>query len=160
MRKTVNCQPGFSLVEIILYIALVSIFILVLTDIFSAILNTKTESEATSAVEQDSRFILARLNYDIYRANSITNPASPGQTSIGTLTIASPSLTYSLSNDNLTLNGTNINSSETIISNLSFKKMGNLGGRETITVMFTITSKTQRPSGPETKTFKTTIGRR
>jgi len=164
---------GFTLVEIILYMTLVSIFILTLTDIFTAILDVKTESEATSSVEQDGRFILARMAYDIHGipANWTVNPPNAlGDTSNSLRWIlTSPccfSATYSLNNGNLQLAypagfGTyNLNSSETTVSNLSFTKRGNTGGKETITAQFTITSKTQRPQGPETRTFNTTIERR
>lgn len=158
---TLSPKSGFTLVEIILYMALVTIFTLTLTDIFVAILDVKTESEATSAVEQDGRFILARLAYDINRATTITNPLNLGDsTSSLTITVSVDTYDYSLNNGNLQINSNNLNSSETSISNLQFTKMGNIGGKETISVQFTITSKTQRPSGPETRNFNTTIGRR
>ena len=169
MKKTVNCQlsivnchPGFTLVEIILYMTLVSIFILVLTDIFAAILNVRTESEATSSVEQDARFILARFAYDINRASAIPTPANLGDSNPTLTFTAGSTYTYAISGIDLQLNGTSLNSSETKVSSLSFKKMGNSGSgnKETISIQFTLTSKTQRPSGPQTKTFNTTIGRR
>lgn len=158
-------RPAFTLVELMLYVALVSIFILTLTDIFVAILNTKVESEATNAVEQDSRFIIARLSYDIRRATQITTPANPGDTPTTTLTSIAgvpPSYSYTLDTANgiLKLDGVPLNSSETKISGLSFQKLGNVGGKETITVQFTITSQTTPSGGAETKTYKTTIGRR
>lgn len=156
---------GFTLVEFLLYMALLSIFLLTLTDLFTAILNVRLESEATSTVEQDGRFILARLAYDIPQASSITTPLSLGSTaSTLQMTISATTYTYALSGSDLNLTigaSTNkLNGSETSISGLSFKKLGNAGGKETISIQFTLSSKTQRPSGPEIRTFTTTIGRR
>ncbi len=158
-------QAGFTLVEIILYMALVAIFIITLTDIFVSILDIRTESEATSAVEQDGRFILSRLHYDIPRSTSIINPANLGDTSDTLeLDIEGITHTYSLVTNNLELeDGTgtfNVNSSEATVSVINFQKIGNVGGKETIRIQFDIESVTQRPSGPETRSFTTTVGRR
>ena len=158
-------RPGVTLVELLIYMALVAIFLITLTDIFASILNVRTESEATSSVDEDSRFILARLNYDINRAQSITTPASLGNSTPNlVIVISGINYTYSLNTNNLelinNLGTNNLNSSETQVSGLSFQKIGNAGGKDTVKIQFTITSKTQRPAGPETKTFNTTVGRR
>src|SRR3989344_6072674 len=69
--NNLKTRKGFTLVEIILYMALLAVFLIVLTDIFVSILDIQTESEATSSVEQDSRALLARFNFDIANADSI-----------------------------------------------------------------------------------------
>src|SRR4030042_5852170 len=71
-------QKGFTLVEILLYMGLLAILLVVLTEILVSILAVKIEFEATSSVEQDSRFLLSRLFYDINRASAITTPGSIG----------------------------------------------------------------------------------
>src|SRR3990172_1905169 len=73
-------RTGFTLIEIIIYMALLSIFLLTLTDIFVSILDVQLESDATSAVEQDGRFILSRISYYIPRATDISTPPQIGQT--------------------------------------------------------------------------------
>src|SRR4030043_150732 len=73
-------QKGFTLVEILLYMGLLAILLVVLTEILVSILAVKTESEATSSVEQDSRFILSRMAYDISCATEINTPPQIGQT--------------------------------------------------------------------------------
>lgn len=157
-------QKGFTLVEIILYMALLSIFLIVLTDIFVSILDVRRESEATSAVEQDGRYILNRFMYDIPRASSVTTPASLGGSgSTLAIVIGGTNYTYSLSGGNLQLNdGTinNLNSSGTSLSDISFQRIGNSGGKDTIKIQFTLTSVTTRPKGSEVRTFQTTVGRR
>ena len=158
-------KPGFTLVELLIYMALLSIFLITLTGIFVNIMEVQLESDATSAVDQDGRFILSRLAYDINRANSISIPPQIGQTRSNLrMDIGGETYEYSESAGSLQLRnnfGTDIiNGSDTTVSNISFQKIGNAGGKETIKIQFTITSTTQRPSGPETKTFTTTIGLR
>ena len=151
--------------ETIIYFGLLSIFLLVLTDLFVTLLELHTESTATSAVVQDSRFILARLEYDVTRASSIITPANLGATS-GALSvlIGGVTTTYALSDGNFQLTnnwGTdNLNSSETTITSSSFQRLGNSGGKDTIKLYLLINSLTPAGAAPETRTLQTTIGRR
>lgn len=158
-------QRGFTLVELILYMGLLSIFLVVLTDIFVSIFDIKTESEATSAVEQDGRYILSRLSYDLRRADAVNIPLNIGQTTDNlVLSVGATSYSYQESGGNLVINDgqpDNLNSSETRISAApTFERVGNPGGKETIKLEFTIESRTQRDSGPETRTYQMSIGRR
>src|SRR3990167_8822134 len=99
---TTDYKRGFTLIEIIIYMALLSIFLLTLTDIFVSILDVQLESDATSAVEQDGRFLLSRLAYDINRANAITIPGAIGSSSNSLeMTIAADTYTYTLSGSDL-----------------------------------------------------------
>ena len=166
---TTDYKRGFTLIEIIIYMALLSIFLLTLTDIFVSILDVQLESDATSAVEQDGRFLLSRLAYDINRASAITTPGAIGSSSNTlVMTIGTDTYTYLLSGNNFQLRvnaGTpdNLNSSESAISSPTFQKIANsaVGGtKETIRINFTVSSVTQRTQGPEVRNFQTTVGRR
>lgn len=160
-----NSSRGFTIVEMLLYMGLLSIFLMVLTDLFVNILDVKSEAEATSSVEQDSRYILARLSYEINQATSISQPASIGGSG-GTLVmlVGGNTFTYTINGTNLQLSnnlGTNnLNSSGSTVSNLSFQRIGNSGGKDTIKVSYTLNSTTERVGGNEIRTFTTTIGRR
>jgi type II secretory pathway pseudopilin PulG len=158
-------NKGFTLVELLLYMALMTIFFGVLTNLFVATLDVKKESEATSAVEMDGKYILTRFGYDINRASAIGTPGTLGQTTSNmVLTIGGVTQTYALSSGNLTLtvNGqtANLNGSETTISGLSFQRLGNSGGEPDIQIKFTATSTTKRPKGPEVRNYQTTVGLR
>ena len=161
-------RAGFTLIEIIIYMALLSIFLLTLTDIFVSILDVQLESDATSAVEQDGRYILSRMAYDIPRAESIETPPQIGFTRSNLrMTIGVEPYEYAETGGNLQiindLGTNNLNSSETVISNLSFQRIANSAvpdTKDTIKIQFTITSKTVRTGGPETRIFQTTVGRR
>lgn len=158
-------KPGFTIVEILIFFGLTSIFLTVITDLFVSIFDVKRESEATSAVEQDGRFILSRLIYDISRASAITTPSSMGATSNSlVLTIGGSANTYALTGGDLNLtNGAGVNSlnsSETSVSAITFQRIGNEVTNETVRVNFTVESTTQRNSGSEVRSYQTTVGRR
>ncbi|OGD85669.1 hypothetical protein A2164_03085 [Candidatus Curtissbacteria bacterium RBG_13_35_7] len=158
-------HQGFTLVELIIYMGLLGIFLIILTDIFVSMLNVKGKTEAVSYVEQDGRFILSRFGYDIPQASSITIPQNLGESGNSLVMVVNGSTyTYSLVSNNLQLNNgsttENLNSSETEITAITFQKIGNSGGKNTVKIQFTIESITQTTTGAETKTFTTTIGRR
>lgn len=158
-------KRGFTLIELIIYMGILSTIMIVLTDIFVAVLQSRTESEATSAVEQDSRFIISRLSYDIARSSSITNPAGLGTSSNSlTLVIGSENFNYSLSGTDFQLTnntGTNdLNGAETKVDSINFTKIGNPSGKETIQLQLIISSSAVKTGGAETRTYQTTIGRR
>lgn len=165
LKKIKMGEKGSTLIEMLLYMGLLSILLVILTDIFISILDVRLESESTSQVEQDGRFILSRLSYDLNRAEAISSPANLGDTANSLLlTVGGVTYNYTLSGGNLQLNNgstaDNLNGSETNLSNITFQKLGNSGGKETVDIQFTINSVTQRAQGSESRTFQTTVGRR
>ncbi len=159
MKKN-NHQKGFTLVEFLIYMGLLSLLVYVMSSLFSATLDTKLESEATSHVDQDTQYILARLTYDMHQATAITNGTSGStlQLTEGT------AFTYTLDgNGNIQLNdGTNtnqINSGDTKITGLTFQHIGAGASTDSVKVQFIITSRTQRFGGQqEMRTIDTTLG--
>jgi len=161
-------QKGFTIVELILYMSILSVLLSVLSAIFAMAVDVQLESQSTSAVEQDKNFILARLSYDMLRAGNIIIPATQGaQEPNFQIVIDGVNYTYSKdANENLVVNvsGTEerLNSYDSSISDLSIKRLGNPGKIEdTLKISFTITSKTQRVGvGPESRDFETTLSLR
>lgn len=158
-------QRGFTIVELLLAMALMGGFMITLTTIFSSVLTVQSESQATSSVSHDGRFILARLSYDIQRAESVNTPPTLGATRTQLdIDIGGVSNNYSVSNGNLELNNNNgtgnLNGSETTVSNFSVTLLGNSGDKETVRVTFTVTSVAQDNAGQRSQTFTTTVGRR
>jgi hypothetical protein len=158
-------KNGFMLMELIVYIAVFTIFMYITTAIFTSVLAVQVESDTTSVVQQDARFITERLTYDIHRASSITTPNSAGEESSSLeLLISGQVYTYALNNGNLEItdnNGTySLNTDETIFSNLSFLRLGNIGGNHSIVVDFSLESKFARTSGVEKINIHTAISTR
>src|SRR3989344_4351467 len=99
-----NSSKGFTLIETIIYMALLAIFLLTLTDILVSVLDVQLESQATSAVDIDSRFINSRLSFDVLRTSAITTPANLGDVSNSlVMTIGGSQYTYSLFGGNMVL---------------------------------------------------------
>ncbi len=152
-------KSGFTIVELILYMGLFSIFITVLTSIFISILDVQTKSESTSSVQQDSRFLFSRMIYDIHRASTINTPASAGQTSQSlTLVIGGSTYTYALTGEALTLTVDGVTESlsgyATQVSGFSVTRIGNPTGKHTLSLNMTVTDQT------ESKSYQITVGLR
>lgn len=144
--------------------ALMGMFMLVITDIVTISLDVQAESRATSSVAKDSRFILARLDYDISRSTAINLPTITGESGSGLeLTIDSATYTYTETGGVLSLNTGSgpeaLNSSDTILSNLVFQRLGDTSSQN-IKVSFDLTSVNQTDQGQETRSFTSTFGRR
>ncbi len=160
-----NSRRGFTLIELIMSMGIMALLIGVFTGIFGSIVDTSLDSNATSGVDQDGRFIIARLGYDMQRATQIVTPATPGSITSNTLTIKINSIDYTYSLDGsgnvqLTDNiGSNsLNSNTTQVSNLTFQRLGIGDTTDTVQVKFTLTSRIKESKGQETKSFQTTIG--
>lgn len=167
MKK--ECPPagrqGFTIVELLIYSGILVTFLYVMTSMFTAILDTKLESETASAIVQDGQYLFSRLAYDIERADTLVTPAAlGGQSSALALRIGGVEYMYAVSGGNLELTndiGTfPLTSFGTNISNLSFRRYGNVDGKHSVRIVFTLTSTTQRPGGADVRDFETTIGMR
>ena len=166
MKYKINKSiAGFSLVEILVYMSLMSIFLIVLLSIFIAALNTRLSSESTSVISQDSRYILSKLSYDINNADSIIYPDLGLSNTSLQLSASGSANTYSLSNGNLvkTVDGVsmNLNGIDTQIDSISFKNIGNTEGKSTIQIVYTVKSKIIVQGGQtQSQTVNTTVGTR
>lgn len=166
-RIGIYSQKGVTVVELLLYMALLSILLTVLTSIFMSALDVQLESNATSSVEQDGNYILARLAYDIHRAQSVNIPPINGATD-NNFQIVIDGVNYSYTvdvNGNLILTNNiganNLNSYGTRISAFSIQRFGNAGGIEnTLKINFTLVSRTEKKSGFETRNFQTNLSLR
>lgn len=160
-----QAQQGFTLIELIIYMGIVSIFMVVLTDILFAVLNVRLSSESTSQVAQDGRYIYTRLIYDINHASSVSIPLNLGDSS-STLSASIGGILYSytLSNGNLILSAPGssdqLNSVDTTVSDLSFKRIGNPAGKSTFQIAFTVNSKIITKGKTDQEVFQTTAGLR
>jgi type II secretory pathway pseudopilin PulG len=158
-------QAGFTLTELLLYMGLLIILITILSQVFVSILDVQLESKSTSSVELDGKYIITKLIHDMQSmqtnppvSDSIVTPSTPGEiTNTLNFKVNSINYIYSLNSGNLELNSNNLNSVDTTVSALQFTRIGAGTNKDTIRVNFTLTSKTKRNSGPETRNYQTTI---
>lgn len=161
----VDGRKGFTIVELLLYMGLLAFVLLILTQMLISVLNVRLESSASSGIQIEGNYLLSKFYYDINQATSIDLPATPGAQTTNLMIIKDGiSNSYSESSGKLILTnnfGTNeLNSFHSNISNLSFLRLGKVGGKNTVTVSFTLTSTTQRETGPEIRNFQTSVGLR
>lgn len=157
-------SAGYTLVELIIYFALVSLLFIQLTSLFITVLDAKKDTQALSSVERDGQFIYSRMLYDIARADALLEPASLGETSNRIrLTIDGQEYIYEISGSILTLSiggSPSLLHTRTQASEFSATRLGKVGGLHTVKLQFRITSPIQENRGPENKLYQTTIGLR
>lgn len=158
---------GFTIIELVLYMGILSILLTVLSALFATIINVQLESKSTSGVDQTGRYIIAKLLFDTKSMSEVTLPAFPGEESTA-LQIQRNSIhyTYSLdSNNNLRIKNDNtgeenvLNSMDTQVTGLNFLRVGSGGNNDTVQVTFTVSSRIMQPKGQESRAFRTTLGR-
>lgn len=157
-----NNNQGTTIVELTLYMGLLSIFIIIFFDLFTQIISTQTRSTAVSLIQTNGNYLLTKLTRDINQADSIIYPINLGSSaSTMTLKIGGTDASYLLSNGRLILTdntGTyNLNDSNTTITDFSVIKLGNLTGKPGLKLSFTITSNIVDNSNIKSKNFNTFV---
>lgn len=165
IKKIYNSKSGFTLVELAIYMGISMVILLTLTELLVAIVNTKLTTQATTGIGQDGRYIYTRFIYDVNRADSVSTPASLGDTSNSlVLTINGTQYSYGILNGNLILTdpqgSDRLNGIDTQISNLTFKRIGNINGKHTFRISYVITSRVVDKGAANTESFQTTAGLR
>lgn len=160
-----NKQAGFTLVELLIYMGLLTVLILIFTEIFTAIIDNQLSSKNTSNVADDGRYIYSRFIYDVERAASVSAPTTFGSSSATLqLLINSQNYTYSLQNNNLVVTDPSgsyaLNGEGSTVSNLLFTKVGTSSAKDTIRINFTIAGIVTTRGISDQQTFQTTAGLR
>ena len=73
-------KKAMTVIELLVFMGILSVFLVILTQIFQQSLDVQLESSASSSVNLTGNFLLHRLEYDIRRASAITTPGAAGQT--------------------------------------------------------------------------------
>ena len=125
---------GFSLLEILIYIAVIAVVTSAIGGIFLSVANGQARADAMAEVNSNLRFALDKINQDISAASAITTPALAGDTSATlALTSGASQITYCIVDNQLRRGAGGIcdGSSELItsqqvkINNLTFTRLEN-----------------------------------
>lgn len=158
-------SSGFTLVEMLIYLNLLSVLLLFISRIFLTTLDVQVRSQSASSVQIDDQYVLSRLQYDIYRADAILTPANIGDVA-GSLvmSIGGDTYTYGLSGGQLQLTTASgveqVTSARTTMSSFTVERQGNIGGVPTLTVQYEITSVFSEDGTPETRATSVVLGNR
>lgn len=151
---------GFTMIEMLLCMGIFSILLIVLLQIFTAILSVHAQSQTTSSIDQEGNYLLSRLSYDIHQADTVISPglgASAQELQID-------GKTYKLIGDNLMVadatGSTQLNGADVKVAmdNNSFTTLGKPSGKLSVKINITLTSKVTRVGGLKSiRTFETTV---
>lgn len=76
LYSTKQTEQGFSLIELVIYIGLVSIMLLALTSFITLLLNSRGRNQAIAEVEQQGVAVLQLLTQTTRNASAIITPAA------------------------------------------------------------------------------------
>jgi len=161
MKKglALSLSKGFTIVELLLYMALFSVLITIVSNIFMDTMQLQLQSQSTSVVTQNMDYIFARFGYDIYKASGITTPASAGQSGpVLTINISGQSYTYSLSGSNLILTtpagSFTLNTPDVSVTAFTATHLDGFSAKPNIHIGLTLTSNiVPLGRGPETVSY-------
>jgi prepilin-type N-terminal cleavage/methylation domain-containing protein len=162
----INKKSGFTLVELLIVMGVMSILMVILFQVFGSILTMKLRSEATTAVAQDSRYLLTRLTYDISRASNITLPTALSSGSSLGLLIQGSTYLYELDGVTLTLSidgaaAEAVTSIGSKITSLNFTHFADMGTKKSVQINLTIAPTIIQPGGiTGERLLTTTVGTR
>ncbi len=122
-------REGFSLFELLIYIALIAIVTIIIISTFLSITRGSGQSQARSEVNAALRFALQRMEQDLKFAKSVTTPATANSTSTNLVLVASgTTVTYSVTGGNLQRQSTTtdvLNSSNVVFGAPLFARLEN-----------------------------------
>jgi len=163
-------QTGASLIELIIYFALLGIVLIIAVDIMLRTGEFSLEASTKNDLQDDARYVINRLTYDIHRAENVVIPVNLGDSEpLLRLTINGNDYIYRQRSQTLDLQRQQVGVPDWIYltSNLvtapvdmTFTRVGNTGGNPTIKITFTLRSTTVPKGGPKQKTFETVVGTR
>ncbi len=166
-------QKGFTLIELILYVGLTAILLTSMSQVFLAVVGIRLESQNTTSVQQDGRYIIARMTYDIRRAKSIVTPEL-GQTLSGmALVIEEDGVdvlhTYAVSGDGDVMlasgsSSAQLNSAGARVAELFITRLGNSGSisdaNDTLKIALTLEDVSEVNAGAQRLELQSTVGLR
>lgn len=137
---------GFTLIEMLLYLALMSIVITAASVILNVLIASRLKSQAISEVEQQGVQVLQMITQSIRNSDAVNSPvmgANAASISLDVYTLGDDPTVYDLSTGELRITegaGSPIplNSSKTVISNLLFENVSRASTPGTIRIKFDI----------------------
>lgn len=161
-------EKGTTLIELLLYIGLISLLLTVAVNLFLDLGEFNLAATSQQNINNEANLIVARLTYDIHQATSISSPANLGDSSsVLIFNAGTDTHTYSLTSGNLQYQSTSsatqsasVNSNRVSVTALSFSRVGNPNGKPTIEVNFTLQNSQPTKQGSLSGTFDTVVGQR
>lgn len=150
-RKIIDNKRAFTLVEVLLYMSIVSVLILIMSAFLFLLLQGKTKFSIISEVNDQGLRATQTIAQTIREANSITLPAQGANGQVLTLAMtdgAKDPTVIDSGGTNLQIKEglgatTPITNSRVVVSNLSFTNVSRPNSPGTVMVQFTISADNQ-----------------
>ncbi|MEX0895517.1 MAG: prepilin-type N-terminal cleavage/methylation domain-containing protein [Patescibacteria group bacterium] len=163
LTATTN-KSGFTLVELLLYFALVSILLVTVGSMFISIMEGRSTISSVTSLDRDGQFISMRLQYDLRRADSVQVPELSGESSaVLELAIDGQTITYQETNGQLLLTQAGESAvlhDQTIVDMFQVTRMGSADQTPLIQVRLELRSVIEEQTGPRSRIFETSVGLR
>jgi len=129
-------NKGFTLIEVLIYIAIIGIVITSFVTFALSIGNSRSQTYVVQEVHANARTALDLISQKIRSADDVVSPTEGNSES--SLELSNPNLTFSVSNGVLNIGSTAITSDEVNVSSVSFTNLAPLGERDNIRVQMTV----------------------
>jgi Tfp pilus assembly protein PilW len=80
-----KAKNGFTLVELILYIALAAVILLATTELLGLVLTSRIKNQTIAEIEQEGSRVLNIISFEIRNSDAVTGPPPAGSNSTLTL---------------------------------------------------------------------------
>lgn len=139
--NNVTIKKGFTLIETIIYMGLLAVILLIVTNLLIASSSFSQEETARLEIQKNGRFAVERIIRDLQASQTISIPSDSIPT--GNLVISNPEqITYNISNNRLvrvdSTSTENVTDNQVKIDSLSFSRIENPGGNTTIKIDLTV----------------------
>lgn len=157
-------RNGFTLVEMLIAISIFTVIVVAFIGILTVVTQVQVQSSSSSAVNQESQFLLQKLQYYVQAASIIDIPTST-PTSTLKFDVASSSLDPSyitLASGTVYLQQAGgplqpLTSNRVTVSNLSFTRQANPPGHDSVSISYTINYNTSNLAQAFSQLFQTSI---
>jgi len=129
-------SKGFTLIEVLIYIAIIGIVITSFITFAMSIGSSRTKTYVVQEVHANARVALDLISQKITLADDVVSPAEGNSGS--SLELDNPDITFSVNNGVLKIDDTAITSDEVNVFSLSFTNLAPSGERDNIRVQMTV----------------------
>ena len=145
--KKMMCRSGFTLMELALYIAILAVMTIVVSNTFLILNKGGVNVEAKSELNSNFHFVIEKIKRDVSSATAISSPAGAGANStLLEVTVGGQLIKYTVSNNRVGRQSNNlpieyVSSDSVNITNLNFLRLENINtylGKKRISIEITI----------------------
>ena len=143
-RSNKENTGGFTLIETIIYIAIIILVLSSLTSFSSNISNNREKIYVLETVHDNARVIMEEVNKKVHFASDVVSPAPGASSTVLVVSTPAGNITFSLNEEGSlkmkpdSVATSTVNSKKTVVSNLVFTNLAAPGRRDSIKTEFDI----------------------